>query len=160
MSARTAHAGAAGGITRIKIHLLPFAAALAMCIPAGASALEVTPAVNVTPLVRTTTSWDGSPVVYPQGPAEITGMVIEIAAGAETSWHSHPVPSFAVVLEGTLEVTLKDGRKKRLAAGEALVEVVDMLHKGRNVGTQPVKLVVFYAGAVGKALTVKPPAGK
>lgn len=138
---------------------LLIAAALASWLPCGTLALETAPAIKVTPLIRTTSSWDGRPIVYPQGQGEITGMLIEIAAGAETGWHAHPVPSFAMVLEGTLEVTLKDGRKKRLAAGEALVEVVDTLHNGRNVGTQPVKLVVFYAGAVGKALTVKPPAG-
>ena len=158
MNTRTGHPGVAGGIERMSSHALRLAAALAICSPAGVSALEVTPAVKVQPLVRTTTSWDGRPVVYPQGQAEITGMMIEIAAGAETGWHAHPVPSFAMVLEGTLEVTLKDGRKKRLGAGDALVEVVDTLHNGRNVGTRPVKLVVFYAGAVGKALTLKPPA--
>ena len=83
-------------------------------------------------------------------------MVIEIAPGASTGWHAHPVPSFAMVLEGTLEVTLKDGRTKRIGASEALFEVVDTLHNGRNVGKGPVKLVVFYAGAVGVPLTVKP----
>lgn len=133
------------------------ACVLAAGIPCGAMALETAPAIKVTPLVRTTTSWDERPIAYPQGQAEITGMLIEIAAGAETGWHAHPVSSFAYVLEGTLEVTLKDGRKKRLTAGEALVEVVDTLHNGRNVGGQPVKLIVFYAGAVGRPLTVKPP---
>lgn len=139
---------------------LLIAAALASWLPCGTLALETAPAIKVKPLIRTTSSWDGTPIVYPQGQAEITGMLIEIAAGAETGWHAHPVPSFAMVLEGTLEVTLKDGRKKkRLAAGEALVEVVDTLHNGRNVGAQPVRLVVFYSGVAGRPLTVKPPAG-
>jgi quercetin dioxygenase-like cupin family protein len=133
-----------------------FSFALALWFPACALALEVTPAIKVTPLIKSTTSWNGKPIVYPQGEAEISGMVIEIAHGAETGWHGHPVPSFAMVLEGTLEVTLTDGRKKRMGPGEGLVEVVDTLHNGRNVGTGPVKLVVFYAGAVGKALTFKP----
>ena len=123
------------------------------CILPGAYALEVTPAVKVTPLVKTTTSWDGNPVVYPRGQAEITGIIIELAVGGETGWHEHPVPSFAVVLEGTLEVTLRDGRKNRLGPGEALVEVVDTAHNGRNVGDRPVKLVVFYAGEAGRGLT-------
>jgi quercetin dioxygenase-like cupin family protein len=68
------------------------------------------------------------------------------------------VPSFALVLEGTLEVELRDGRKKRVGPSEALVEVVDTLHNGRNVGAQPVKLIVFYAGATGMPLTFKPDA--
>lgn len=119
----------------------------------SAQALDVTPAVKVTPLVKTTTSWDGVPIAYPRGPAEITGIMIELAVGGETGWHEHPVPSFALVLEGTLEVTLRDGRKNLIGAGQALVEVVDTAHNGRNVGDRPVKLVVFYAGEAGKGLT-------
>ena len=129
---------------------------LALLSSMGALALEETPAVQVTPLVKTTSSWTGKPIAYPDGQAEITAMVIEIAPGAETGWHAHPVPSFAMVLEGTLEVTLKDGQRKRMASGEALVEVIDTLHNGRNVGKGTVRLVVFYAGAVGVPLTVKP----
>lgn len=143
----------------MKTRTLVSSCALGLGFASGAFALDITPAVKVTPLVTATSSWNGAPVVYPQGQAEITGMLIEIATGAETGWHGHPVPSFAVVLEGTLEVTLKDGRKKRVGPGEALIEVVDTLHNGRNVGAQPVKLIVFYAGASGKALTFKPDAG-
>jgi quercetin dioxygenase-like cupin family protein len=62
-----------------------------------------------------------------------------------------------MVLEGTLEVTLKDGRVKRLQAGDALAEVVNTTHNGHNVGNSSVKLVVFYAGTVGQNLTVKEP---
>lgn len=130
--------------------------ALAFGVALAAQAFEETAAVKVTPLVKSTTSWNGKRVAYPQGEAEITGMVIEIAPGAETGWHAHPVPSFGMVLQGTLEVSLKDGRRKRIGAGEGLIEVVDTLHNGRNVGNEPVKIVVFYAGAVGMPLTVKP----
>jgi quercetin dioxygenase-like cupin family protein len=140
----------------VKILVQLAVAALALAVPPGALALDVSPAVKVLPLVRATTSWNGAPISYPQGQAEITGMVIEIAPGAETGWHAHPVPSFAMVLEGTLEVTLKDGQKKQIGAGQGLVEVVGTVHNGRNIGTVPVKLVVFYAGAVGTPLTVKP----
>ena len=58
------------------------------------------------------------------------------------------------MLEGELEIQLKNGVLKRLKAGEALVEVINTLHNGRNTGSIPVKLVVFYAGAVGQKLTV------
>lgn len=124
------------------------------CLP-QAFALENSPGVVVTPLLKTTTSWDGKPIVYPKGEAEVTVVKVEIAPGSETGWHLHPMPNFGVVLQGTLEVTLKDGKVKRLHAGEALPEVVDTLHEGRNVGTDPVQLVVFYAGVVGKPITVK-----
>jgi quercetin dioxygenase-like cupin family protein len=140
----------------VKIRNLFTAAVLTLAVPGGAHALDATPAIKVMPLLRATTSWNGAPIAYPQGQAEISGMVIEIAAGAETGWHAHPVPSFGMVLEGTLEVTLKDGQTKRVGPGQALVEVVGTVHNGRNIGTGPVRLVVFYAGAVGMALTVKP----
>lgn len=51
---------------------------------------------------------------------------------SETGWHLHPAPSFAFVLEGALAVQLKDGQIKKLKAGEAFAEVVDVLHNGRN----------------------------
>lgn len=132
-------------------------AACLLWFPFGAFALEETAAVKVTPVLKTEKSWDGKALAYPAGNAEITGLMVEIAPGAETGWHLHPVPSFGVILEGTLEVTLKDGRAKRFQPRDAIAEVVDTLHNGRNVGTTPVKIMVFYAGAAGKPLTVKEP---
>lgn len=131
---------------------------LALMLPV--QAIEQTKAVKVTPMLKTQTSWDGHPLQYPAGQAEVTGMLIEIAPGGETGWHLHPVPSFGMVVEGELEVALKDGRRNRLKAGDALAEVVNTAHNGRNVGTVPVKLVVFYAGSKGRPLSEKVPAAK
>lgn len=118
----------------------------------NALALEQSAAVTVSTVLKTESSWDGKPIEYPTGKAEVTGMVVEIAHGGETGWHLHAVPSFGMVLEGELEVQLKDGTIKRLKSGEAIAEVVNTLHNGRNVGSVPVKLVVFYVGAVGQKL--------
>lgn len=119
-----------------------------------AAALE-TSGVKVTPLAKETASWDGKPLVYPQGKPEMTALLVEIAPGAQTGWHHHLVPNFAYMLEGTLELTLDDGRVKLLSAGEELPEVVNRPHNGRNVGSAPAKLLVFYAGAVGTPLSVE-----
>lgn len=54
----------------------------------------------------------------PQGKPEITALLVEVAPGAQTGWHHHLVPNFAYMLEGTLELTLDDGRVKLLKAGE------------------------------------------
>lgn len=121
----------------------------------AAFSIEPSTAVKITPVLKTENSWDGSPVIYPKGQAEITGMLVEIAPGSETGWHLHPAPSFAFVLEGELAVQLKDGQVKKLNAGEAFAEVVNVLHNGRNIGAVPVKLVVFYAGVVGQKISVK-----
>jgi len=130
------------------------AAALWLALSAPALALDPGVAVKVTPLLKTATSWNGEPIVYPEGKAEITGLMIELAPGGETGWHLHPVPSFAFILEGTLEVALKDGRSKRFQPGDTFVEVVNTLHNGRNIGSTPVKILVFYPGAAGRNLTV------
>jgi quercetin dioxygenase-like cupin family protein len=131
-------------------------AVLLLCVFAAPSvALESSAALKVTPLLKTTTSWDGKPIVYPGGQAEVSAIIVEIAPGGETGWHQHPVPSFGMVLEGTLEVRLKDGQVKRVEAGQVIAEVIDTLHNGRNVDKFPLKLLVFYAGSAGTALTVK-----
>lgn len=141
----------------MKRNIRTFCAVVSLCLPLAAFALDQNASVKVIPLLKTSASWNGAPIVYPEGKAEITALWVEIAPGGETGWHRHAVPSFAMLLEGTLEVTLKDGRVKRLQAGEALAEVINTAHNGRNVGDTPVKLVVFYAGAAGKTLTSKEP---
>jgi quercetin dioxygenase-like cupin family protein len=130
---------------------------LTLAAPRTAAALEANASMKVTQTLKTSASWNGAPITYPTGKPEVTGLRIELAPGGETGWHQHPVPSFAYVLEGTLEVALQDGRVKRFEAGDAFAEVTNTLHNGRNVGKTPVKLIVFYAGAEGQALSVKKP---
>jgi len=129
--------------------------ALGVFCAASVTSAADTQKPKVTPLIKTTTSWDGKQIVYPVGQPEITGLLIEIAPGQETGWHLHPSPSFAMILEGELEVGLKDGKIIRLHAGDPLVEVVNTPHNGRNTGTTPLKIMVFYAGIVGRKLTLE-----
>lgn len=138
----------------LQIRKLLWLGILALTLP-QAYALDQTDAIRVHTLLKTQSSWDGKTLEYPTGQAEITGMIVEIAPGAETGWHLHAVPSFGMVLEGELEVQLKDGKTKYLKSGEALAEVVNTLHNGRNVGATPVKLIVFYAGVAGQKLSEK-----
>ena len=135
------------------------AVTLLLLSPITVFAVDENSAVKVTELLKTTSGWDGQQIVYPEGQAELTALLVEIAPGETTGWHQHPVPSFGFILEGTLEITLKDGRLKRMQPGEALSEVTDTVHIGRAVSKTPVKIVVFYAGAVGKALTFNHPNG-
>lgn len=105
-------------------------------------------------ILQTTASWDGNPIIYPEGEAQITALHIEIPPGVETGWHSHPVPSFGYILEGTLELTLEDGRTLIVNKGEALAEVTNRVHTGKSIGENNLKLVVFYTGAINKELTI------
>jgi quercetin dioxygenase-like cupin family protein len=139
---------------RHRTMLICTAAAL---LPFGTHAIEPTQTVKVTQLLKTTQTWNGVPIKYPEGQAEVTSLMIEIAPGGETNWHEHPVPSFGVLLEGSLEVSLADGRKKLVKPGEALAEVIATAHNGRNVGKIPLKLIVFYVGTADKQLTVQRP---
>jgi quercetin dioxygenase-like cupin family protein len=141
----------------MKLWVRFFAAALLWFPPIAVFAIDENPAVKVTQLLKTTSGWDGKQIVYPEGQAEMTALLVEIAPGESTGWHQHPVPSFAFVIDGTLEITLADGRLKRMQPGEALSEVTDTMHMGRALSKTPVKIVVFYAGSVGKALTVNQP---
>lgn len=119
-----------------------------------ALSIDASEKIKVTPLLKTQESWDGTQIVYPAGKAEVTVIQVEIAPGGETGWHLHPVSSFGVVLEGELKVELKSGETLFLKAGEAVAEVVNALHNGRNIGTVPVKLVVFYTGDTEDTLTI------
>lgn len=135
----------------------PLALFAGLCLSLPSHALDATTAIKVTPLLKTTSSWDGRQIVYPEGQGQVTSLIVEIVADGETGWHEHPVPSFAYILEGDLEVTTKDGGVKVLKPGDALAEVVNTFHNGRALHGKPVKLVVFYAGVVGKALTIAHP---
>ena len=125
------------------------------CAALPAWALDASPAVKVSSVLKTSTDWHGQALHYPSGQAQITGLIVEIAPGGETGWHQHPVPSFGTLLDGDLDIALKDGSVNHLHKGDYFEEVQNTLHNGHNVGAVPVKILVFYAGAVDQALTVK-----
>jgi quercetin dioxygenase-like cupin family protein len=129
--------------------------ALVALNPARALALEASEVIKATPILKTGETWIGQDIAYPEGDAELSGVVIEMAVGGETGWHQHPVPSVGYVIEGELEVRFRNGDIKRLQAGESAAEAVNVLHNGVNVGDVPVKLVIFYVGTPGIRLTVR-----
>lgn len=132
-------------------HVIAVSCVLFLSFSSALFAIETSETVKVTPVLKTSQSWDGALLKYPQGQAEITGVRIEIAPDGETGWHLHSAPSFGVVLQGQLEIKLKNGKTNVVKAGDALAEVVNTAHSGKNIGTEPVLLLIFYAGAVGQA---------
>ena len=127
------------------IHLIP---ALILFLLAHTTALssEFRYGVQVQENLSTTKTWDGASIQYPSGTARVTGAIITLPPGTETGWHMHPVPCLALILEGELLVELKDGRTKRVKAGETFAEVIGTAHNGKNTGKVPLKIAVFYAG--------------
>lgn len=99
---------------------------------------------------------NGQKISYPKADSpEVTVVTVEIPPKAETGWHMHPIPVYAYVLAGELAVQLEDGTQNLFKEGDAIIEVVNSPHNGRNLGTVPVKLVVFYTGVEGSPNTVK-----
>jgi quercetin dioxygenase-like cupin family protein len=127
-------------------------------VPYTVAAGDYNSGVKATLILKTTTTTGNYPAKYlnTQVP-EITAMKVEIKPGAETGWHSHPVPLYAYVLEGDLTVEIKGGRTYQFAAGDAIVEVVNVPHNGKNLGATPVVLIVFYTGETGRPNTVITP---
>jgi quercetin dioxygenase-like cupin family protein len=82
-------------------------------------------------------------------------MTVELAPGAETGWHKHPGPVYAYVVAGKLSVTLESGKELAYGAGDAIIEVVNVMHNGKNSGSEPVKLAVFYLGTEGTPTVIK-----
>ncbi|PSH70183.1 hypothetical protein CU102_03580 [Phyllobacterium brassicacearum] len=120
-----------------KIWILSF---ILMTLPAAAKEPQ---AVTVTPLMKTTRTVSGQPIEMPKNP-EVTASVCEIAPGAELKVHKHPFPRYAYMLSGTLAVTnIESGKITTLEAGDFFVEALSQWHKGKNVGKNPVKILVI-----------------
>jgi quercetin dioxygenase-like cupin family protein len=106
-------------------------------------------------LVQSVTTWNGEPIRYPMGTAEVTSAKVTLERGAETPFHCHPVPTVAYIMSGILEVQTADGKRKRFKQGESMAEVINTWHKGKAV-QGPVEIVVFYAGSKGVPTTINP----
>jgi len=107
-------------------------------------------------ILVTTTAGNGQPHRYLRTEQpEVTALTVVIPPGAETGWHLHTVPVYAYVLAGKLTVELADGTLLDFKQGDAIVEVQNLAHNGSNHGAEPVKLVVFYTGEVGRPNVTK-----
>lgn len=96
---------------------------------------------------KSSSSWDGNLLPeYPAGQTEISILRIKIPPGVSLPMHKHPVINAGVLLAGELTVETENGARLHLKAGEAIVEVVDVWHCGRNEGKVPAEIIVFYAG--------------
>ena len=107
-------------------------------------------------LAKTGASWDGRQLpIYKEGKPEITILRIQIPPKAQLPLHKHPVINAGVMLKGELTVVTEKKEKLHLKAGDAIVEVVDKWHYGKNEGDGPAEIIVFYAGVEGIPITIK-----
>jgi quercetin dioxygenase-like cupin family protein len=109
-------------------------------------------------LARTNSSWDGAVLPnYAQGTPEVTILRITIPPKIKLPLHKHPVINAGVLLKGELTVVTEDKKTLHLKAGDAIVEVVNKWHYGKNEGNEAAEIIVFYAGIQGVPITIKEP---
>ncbi|SHH06166.1 Cupin domain protein [Kaistia soli DSM 19436] len=114
------------------------------------------PVVKVQPLLKTTTTTSGDAIHYPDiDDPEVQSLIVEIPPSGETGWHTHPVPAYAYILSGSIEVESEGGTKRLFKAGDSFAEMVDRKHDGRVVGTEPVRILMIVTGEKGKPFSVK-----
>lgn len=112
--------------------------------------------VTVETLVKTESSWNGKALPdYAEGQPEITILKITIPPGVQLPLHDHPFINAGVLLAGELTVITENNKTLHLKAGDAIVEVVDTWHYGKNDGDEPAEIIVFYAGIIDMPVTVK-----
>ncbi|MGK0254722.1 MAG: quercetin dioxygenase-like cupin family protein [Mariniflexile sp.] len=111
--------------------------------------------IEVITLVKTTESWNGAQLPkYLDGNPEITILKIIIPPKTKLPLHKHPEINAGIVLTGELTVISEDNDTLHLKAGEPIIELVNTWHFGRNDGTEPVEIIVFYAGIKGTPITI------
>ena len=114
--------------------------------------------VKATELLRGARSWDGAEMPdYPVGRPELVAMRYEFPAGEKLGWHHHDVMNYGFVAQGELTIVDVNGNEKVFRAGEALIEMVDTIHRGENRGSEPVVLYMFYVSQPGLPLSVQHP---
>jgi quercetin dioxygenase-like cupin family protein len=111
--------------------------------------------VTITPLLSSTVTSSGQPIVLPQKNAEVAVSIYDVAPGAALPVHKHPYPMYAYVLSGNLRVTnTETGRSNTYKAGDFILESVGQWHTGANIGDEPLKLLVINIVEKGQSNTV------
>ncbi len=111
--------------------------------------------IEIVTLAETTKSWNGETLPsYLKGTPKITILKITIPPEAKLKLHKHLVINAGVLLKGELTVIDEDNNSIKLKEGDALVELVNIFHYGKNEGNKPAEIIVFYAGNEGVPITV------
>lgn len=107
-------------------------------------------------LIESYLSWNGDSLpAYPEGKPKISIVKVTIPPHSELPKHYHPVINAGILLKGELTVVDEKGNTLHMKAGDPIIEVVDLIHYGKNEGDFPAEIVVFYAGTDGKEIVVK-----
>jgi quercetin dioxygenase-like cupin family protein len=136
------------------------ATAEGLLVLATTAVVSATPGTGVRSAVLAKgTSPDGI-VVSSREKTDVAVLEITIAPGGSTGWHYHDGHLIAVVKSGTLTRTLHDCSTEATPPGGSFVEPAgrNQTHLGRNLGTDPVVLLVTYVLPAGQPLSQDAPA--
>ncbi len=84
---------------------------------------------------------------------EVSMILVEFSPGISTGRHTHPGDEYAVVLEGTFELSVEGRETRRLSAGEVFHTPRTLVHENRNVGGSPGRVVITLILDKGKPMT-------
>lgn len=131
---------------------LPLSIALAIALSTSPIlAKDTAPRVDM--LLSSTETIVGQTLVYPQGQAKMTAVIVVMQPGQSTGPHLHNVPLFGYMLEGELTVDYGPDGVKTYHTGDSLLEAVGSVHNGTNTGDGVARVLVVFAGAEDVDLT-------
>lgn len=143
--------GEAMGMTTARIAILLLA--LVMAGTWSASAREPGLADGVTSEQLSVEAFSGEPG------KEVVTHRYTFPAGSVLPWHIHAnAHEVAYVLEGDFTFEIQGQGKRHLKAGEAFYLAPNLVHRGMNEGTVPVKLFVVRVKPVAQPLVTEVPA--
>ena len=111
--------------------------------------------VIIETLSETSKSWNGDSYSYPKGQAKMILQKIIAKPGFKTPLHMHPQPGIAHLLKGKLYCGDDNDKKITIVAGDSFGTSQGSIHYCEVISKQKAIILVTYAGAEGKALTVK-----
>lgn len=121
-----------------------------------ASADGAHPGVTTELVIRSPNDWSGNTLPpYLTYAPEIALMRYSIPPKTALPIHQHPSINAAYVMEGEITVVKEGGGERTFRKGEAIIEMVGQWHYGKNQGTTPTELIVFYATAKDLPLAIK-----
>lgn len=127
-----------------------------LCAALPATAEEASAPTSVV-LLKTTTTGDGVPLVYPTGAPQILSRITTFPPHSRTVAHRHPTPLYGYILEGQLTIETEGQPTRTYKTGDAFMETAAW-HYGHNDGDTPTKLLAVYVGQVDAPLSEPKPA--
>ena len=97
----------------------------------------------------------GQDIAYPAGKPVMTAAIVTLDPQQSTGWHLHEAPLFAMILDGELTVDYGNGLSKHYVKDDTLIEAYKTRHNGTNTGTEPVRILVVFAGSDQVKNTIK-----